>query len=77
MLSDRWDSYSKLLKSKGILKAAIGIEPMIRVLQTSALPLGYAAENRDEGGGMRDEEKPLSFIPHPSALIIFKAGDEI
>jgi hypothetical protein len=42
------------------------------VLQTSALPLGYAAGNRDEGGGMRDEEKSLSFIPHPSALILSK-----
>ena len=25
------------------MEAAIGIEPMIKVLQTSALPLGYAA----------------------------------
>ena len=25
------------------VEAAIGIEPMIKVLQTSALPLGYAA----------------------------------
>ena len=33
----------KLLQRRGLLKAAIGIEPMIKVLQTSALPLGYAA----------------------------------
>src|SRR5207249_4124135 len=28
---------------KGDLEAPIGIEPMIKVLQTSALPLGYGA----------------------------------
>ena len=33
----------KSLEKRGSLKAAIGIEPMIKVLQTSALPLGYAA----------------------------------
>ena len=36
------------------LEAAIGIEPMMKVLQTSALPLGYAAldaEGGDDGAG--------------------------
>ena len=28
---------------QGRLEAAIGVEPMMEVLQTSALPLGYAA----------------------------------
>jgi hypothetical protein len=36
----------KLLKRRKLLKAAIGIEPMIKVLQTSALPLGYAATKK-------------------------------
>jgi hypothetical protein len=31
------------------VEAAAGIEPAIKVLQTFALPLGYAAENKDEG----------------------------
>lgn len=30
-------------RRKCLLEAAIGIEPMIKVLQTFALPLGYAA----------------------------------
>ncbi len=29
---------------------------------------------RDEGGGMRDERKPLFFIPHTSALIALFGG---
>ncbi len=39
---------------EGIVEAAIGIEPMMKVLQTSALPLGYAAldlEGGDDGAG--------------------------
>ena len=28
---------------EGLLEAATGVEPVIKVLQTSALPLGYAA----------------------------------
>ena len=32
------------------MEAATGIEPVIKVLQTSALPLGYAAINGAEDG---------------------------
>lgn len=33
-----------------MMEAATGIEPVIKVLQTSALPLGYAAINGAEDG---------------------------
>jgi hypothetical protein len=62
-------------------------------LQTSALPLGYAALNNDEGGRMKDVLSPklsvaesatenlgpkTTTILHPSAFILeFGAGDEI
>jgi hypothetical protein len=48
----------------------------IKVLQTSALPLGYAAGKvgmKDEGGRM----KGSVFILHPSAFILSEAGDGI
>ena len=45
----------------------------IKVLQTSALPLGYAAARsiKDEGGRMKYlwRWKAPAFIPHPSAFI--------
>ena len=46
----------------------------IKVLQTSALPLGYAAEKSDEGGGVGDEEKEAFFHPEPFGPHPFKSG---
>ena len=37
-------SHSHLCKNSFFMEAPIGFEPMIRVLQTRALPLGYGAE---------------------------------
>jgi hypothetical protein len=46
----------------------------IKVLQTSALPLGYAAKSKDEVGRRKDEVRSI----HPSAFALaLEAGDEI
>jgi hypothetical protein len=37
-----------------ILEAATGFEPVVKVLQTSALPLGYAAIGAEDGIRTRD-----------------------
>jgi hypothetical protein len=54
------------------LEAAIGIEPMIKVLQTFALPLGHTAAEKDEGGNRKDEtqhsSQSLVFLLHPSSF---------
>src|SRR3712207_340567 len=47
----------------------------IKVLQTSALPLGYAAGGEDEGGRRKDEVKKQAVktspcVLHPSAFIL-------
>ena len=55
----------------------------IKVLQTSALPLGYAADDawmKAEGGRMKltPAVKAGAFILHPSAFTLeLGAGDEI
>jgi hypothetical protein len=36
------------------LEAATGFEPVVKVLQTSALPLGYAATGAEDGIRTRD-----------------------
>ena len=36
---------------QGVLEAATGVEPVMEVLQTSALPLGYAALAKGSGAG--------------------------
>ena len=39
-------------------KAATGFEPMIEVLQTSALPLGYAAKIKNKSGRRDSNPRP-------------------
>ena len=41
------------------LEAATGFEPVIRVLQTRALPLGYAAGQKKAGNGIRTRDIQL------------------
>jgi hypothetical protein len=41
------------------MEAAMGIEPMIKVLQTLALPLGYAAFLKNRGGLFRTRRSKL------------------
>ena len=46
------------------LEAAIGVEPMMEVLQTSALPLGYAAW---KNASRRKKDRRQSALPLSSA----------
>ena len=50
-----------------LLEAAIGVEPMMEVLQTSALPLGYAASAQplSSAKGRRQSTWPLSSASSP------------
>jgi hypothetical protein len=50
------------------LEAATGVEPVMEVLQTSALPLGYAASKKRRPyvtKGRRQSTSPLSSASHP------------
>ena len=49
-----------------LLEAAIGVEPMMEVLQTSALPLGYAATRRSSQVRKADDRAHgLCPLPRP------------
>ena len=50
------------------MEAATGIEPVIKVLQTSALPLGYAAAHLMFSFGLRWVERETGFEPATSTL---------
>jgi hypothetical protein len=45
-----------------ILEAATGFEPVIKVLQTSALPLGYAAKFVGAEDGIRTRDPHLGKV---------------
>jgi hypothetical protein len=45
-----------------ILEAATGFEPVVKVLQTSALPLGYAAEYYGAEDGIRTRDPHLGKV---------------
>ena len=44
------------------LEAATGIEPVVRVLQTHALPLGYAAVENGAEDGIRTRDPDLGKV---------------
>jgi hypothetical protein len=45
-----------------MLEAATGIEPVVKVLQTSALPLGYAANVFGAKDGIRTRDPNLGKV---------------
>ena len=47
---------------QNLLEAATGIEPVIKVLQTSALPLGYAANIFGAKDGIRTRDPNLGKV---------------
>ena len=44
------------------MEAATGIEPVVRVLQTHALPLGYAAVENGAEDGIRTRDPDLGKV---------------
>ena len=44
------------------MEAATGFEPVVKVLQTSALPLGYAAEYYGAEDGIRTRDPHLGKV---------------
>jgi hypothetical protein len=48
----------------GVLEAASGVEPLMEVLQTSALPLGYAA-SVDAPHDKEADDRAHGFCPLP------------
>ena len=44
------------------MEAATGFEPVIKVLQTSALPLGYAAKTNGAEDGIRTRDPHLGKV---------------
>ena len=59
-----------------LLEAATGIEPVVKVLQTSALPLGYAANVLERKTGFEPATPTLARLYSTTELLPHMAGLE-